>query len=133
MSLFVLFYFPFFPLSRSFISLITGPPLTCFFYYLFLLSYPYPLYITYFISKAKENDLSRAYLNFVNIPALLEFYKAYDGHVFIDSKGKVILILYCIKVLNSTSGENFYHIDIYSYTFAFMNLIFLVIIYRCGK
>ncbi|ORX42101.1 RNA-binding domain-containing protein [Piromyces finnis] len=38
-------------------------------------------------SKAKENVFSRAYLNFKNIETLIEFFKEYDGHMFIDSKG----------------------------------------------
>ncbi|ORX78089.1 RNA-binding domain-containing protein [Anaeromyces robustus] len=38
-------------------------------------------------SKAKENVFSRAYLNFKNIETLVEFFKEFDGHLYIDSKG----------------------------------------------
>eukprot|EP00842_Homolaphlyctis_polyrhiza_P004164 jgi/Hompol1/4749/HPOL_003844-RA len=36
---------------------------------------------------AKEHILSRAYLNFTHTDTLLDFCKAYDGHVFVDAKG----------------------------------------------
>ncbi|KAJ3280888.1 hypothetical protein HK104_000345 [Borealophlyctis nickersoniae] len=38
-------------------------------------------------SKAKENVYSRAYFNFKSVDALLEFSKAYGGHLFVDGKG----------------------------------------------
>ncbi|KAI8815118.1 Smg-4/UPF3 family-domain-containing protein [Cladochytrium replicatum] len=38
-------------------------------------------------SKAKLNLLSRAYLNFKTPETLIEFFNAYDGHLFVDNKG----------------------------------------------
>ncbi|KAI8805010.1 Smg-4/UPF3 family-domain-containing protein [Cladochytrium replicatum] len=35
----------------------------------------------------KESLLSRAYLNFKSPETLIEFFNAYDGHLFVDSKG----------------------------------------------
>jgi len=48
-------------------------------------------------SKAKENVFSRAYLNFKNIETLVEFFKEFDGHLYIDSKGKIINNIFFIQ------------------------------------
>ena len=39
-------------------------------------------------TKAKVTVFSRAYLNFSNTDALLDFYSEYNGHVFVDAKGR---------------------------------------------
>jgi Smg-4/UPF3 family len=43
------------------------------------------------ISKAKQNVFSRAYFHFLTMEAVLNFHQGFDGHLFIDGKGKPLL------------------------------------------
>jgi regulator of nonsense transcripts 3 len=39
-------------------------------------------------SKGKENIFSRAYFHFKTMEAVVAFHQGFDGHMFIDSRGK---------------------------------------------
>lgn len=39
-------------------------------------------------SKAKQNVFSRAYFHFLTMEAVLNFHQGFDGHLYIDGKGK---------------------------------------------
>jgi len=61
-------------------------------------------------SKAKENVFSRAYLNFKNIETLVEFFKEFDGHLYIDSKGKIINNIFFIQKKKKKKKKNWFFI-----------------------
>lgn len=44
----------------------------------------------YHNSKAKESVFSRAYFHFKSMEAVIAFHQGYDGHVFMDSRGKYL-------------------------------------------
>jgi hypothetical protein len=40
-------------------------------------------------SKAKESVFSRAYFHMKTVDAVIAFHQGFDGHIFMDSRGKI--------------------------------------------
>lgn len=65
-------------------------------------------------SKAKESTYSRAYFNFKTMETLFAFHQNFDGHIFIDNKGKTKTHIIFSLVMETCEYPVFRSLNIFS-------------------